>query len=31
LISIELLHRQVLVELPAASVELARERMLEIS
>lgn len=31
LISIELLHRQVLVELPAASVELAHERMLQIS
>lgn len=31
LISIALLHRQVLVELPAASVEFARERMLRIS
>jgi transcription antitermination factor NusG len=31
LISIDLLHRQVLVELPAASVEIARERILKIS
>jgi hypothetical protein len=31
LISIELLHRQVLVELPTAYVELAQERMLHIS
>jgi transcriptional antiterminator RfaH len=31
LISIELLHRQVLVELPAASVELAQDRIREIS
>jgi len=31
LISIELLHRQVLVELPLASIELARERMLKVS
>jgi transcription antitermination factor NusG len=31
LISIELLHRQVLVELPAASIEFARERMLQVS
>ena len=31
LISIELLHRQVLVELPAASVEIAKERIFEIS
>jgi transcription antitermination factor NusG len=31
LISIELLRRQVLVELPAASVEFARNRMLQVS